>query len=154
MSDAERIRNGLKKFPSLSAKELAKKLKVDLQRVYTIKWQESKKAKADMKAAASNVGPKAELDGSGWQSVSVLSPEEVEAIWNEKNHPEDTDAINPEHYKIGGIDTIDFIEAKGLGFHLGNVVKYVSRSDFKGKRIEDLKKALWYLNRAIEQGEK
>jgi hypothetical protein len=60
------------------------------------------------------------------------------------------DPINPSHYTSGGIDTIDFIEAKELSFHLGNVVKYISRAGKKGDRTEDLKKALWYLMREIE----
>jgi hypothetical protein len=63
-----------------------------------------------------------------------------------------TDMVNhPPHYKAGGMETIDFIEAKGLGYHLGNVVKYITRADHKGNKLEDLKKAQWYLNRAIEQ---
>jgi hypothetical protein len=62
------------------------------------------------------------------------------------------DMVNsPTHYKVGGIETIDFIEAKNLGYHLGNVVKYVSRADHKNARLEDLKKARWYLDRAIER---
>jgi hypothetical protein len=66
-----------------------------------------------------------------------------------------TDVVNhPPHYKTGGIETIDYIEAKQLGYHLGNVVKYVSRADHKGKQIEDLKKARWYLDREIERLEK
>ncbi len=64
------------------------------------------------------------------------------------------DTVNhPNHYKTGGIETIDFIEAKGLGFHLGNVVKYVTRADHKGNRLEDLKKARWYLDREILRAE-
>jgi uncharacterized protein YacL (UPF0231 family) len=65
------------------------------------------------------------------------------------------DAINhPAHYTAGGIETIDFIEAKGLGYHLGNVVKYITRADHKGDRLENLKKAQWYLNREIEKSGK
>jgi hypothetical protein len=56
---------------------------------------------------------------------------------------------HPPHYKAGGIETIDFIEAKKLGYNLGNVVKYVSRADLKGNKLEDLQKAKWYLERAI-----
>ena len=57
---------------------------------------------------------------------------------------------SPSHYTRGGIEVIDFIEAKGLNFHLGNVVKYVSRAGFKqDAKIQDLEKALWYLNREI-----
>ena len=43
------------------------------------------------------------------------------------------------------------IEAKNLNYHLGNVVKYITRADHKGKRLEDLKKARWYLDREIER---
>ena len=65
--------------------------------------------------------------------------------------PYATDMINsPPHYTAGGIETIDFIEAKKLGYNLGNVVKYITRSDLKGDRLENLEKALWYLNREIK----
>ena len=60
------------------------------------------------------------------------------------------DMVNhPAHYKVGGIETIDFIEAKKLNYNLGNVVKYLTRADHKGNRKEDLLKARWYLNREI-----
>jgi Protein of unknwon function (DUF3310) len=65
------------------------------------------------------------------------------------------DQVNsPAHYTDGGIQTIDFIEAKGLNFHLGNVVKYISRAGKKGDNLEDLLKAQWYLNREIERNGK
>lgn len=63
------------------------------------------------------------------------------------------DNVNhPDHYKDGGVEVIDFIEAKNLGYHLGNVVKYVSRAGKKDpkKELEDLKKANWYLTRKID----
>jgi len=56
---------------------------------------------------------------------------------------------NPAHYVVGGIETIDFIEAKKLGYNLGNVVKYLTRADHKGNKLEDLRKAQWYLTREI-----
>jgi len=60
------------------------------------------------------------------------------------------DMVNsPAHYKVGGIETIDFIEAKGLSYNLGNVVKYITRADYKGDKRQDLEKARWYLNREI-----
>jgi len=60
------------------------------------------------------------------------------------------DMVNhPPHYTSGGIETIDFIEAKQLGYHLGQVIKYVSRAGKKGDALEDLKKARWYLDREI-----
>ncbi len=64
------------------------------------------------------------------------------------------DSVNhPAHYNAGGIEVIDVIEAFGLGFHLGNVVKYILRSDRKGATIEDLRKARWYLDRQIARTE-
>jgi hypothetical protein len=62
---------------------------------------------------------------------------------------------HPKHY--GGdttYETIKVIEAWKLNFHLGNAVKYISRAGLKGERIQDLKKALWYLQREIERSEK
>ena len=56
---------------------------------------------------------------------------------------------SPAHYKVGGIETIDFIEAKRLNYNLGNVVKYITRADHKANRLEDLQKAAWYLSREI-----
>lgn len=55
---------------------------------------------------------------------------------------------NPSHYTDGGYETIDFIEKMQLGYHLGNAVKYISRAGKKtADPIEDLNKALWYLER-------
>ncbi|MEI5668147.1 DUF3310 domain-containing protein [Bosea sp. CCNWLW174] len=63
---------------------------------------------------------------------------------------------HPPHY--GGADdpfeAIKVVEAWSLCFHLGNVVKYVSRSGKKGNALEDLKKARWYLDRKIANIEK
>ena len=62
----------------------------------------------------------------------------------------EADPVNhPAHYTTGGIETIDFIEAKKLGYNLGNVVKYITRSGLKGNQLEDLRKAQWYLSREI-----
>jgi hypothetical protein len=56
---------------------------------------------------------------------------------------------HPPHYKQGGIETIDVIEAWNLGFCLGNAVKYISRAGKKGDALEDLRKARWYVDREI-----
>lgn len=59
---------------------------------------------------------------------------------------------HPSHYTDGKIEVFDFIQDKGLGFCLGNVVKYVARAGKKNpaKRVEDLQKAAWYLQKQIE----
>lgn len=63
------------------------------------------------------------------------------------------ESINhPEHYGGDNIyEAIKVIEAWELDFSLGNTIKYISRAGKKekAKEIEDLKKALWYLNRKI-----
>jgi len=69
---------------------------------------------------------------------------------------EKNDIINhPAHYTSGKIEVIDVIEDWALGFCLGNVVKYIARAGKKdpAKRKEDLKKALWYLQREIQNEE-
>jgi hypothetical protein len=76
------------------------------------------------------------------QARRQLSIEMIEPKSDPVNHPA--------HYKAGGIETIDFIEAKGLNYRLGNVVKYITRADHKGNRKQDLEKAMWYLKREIE----
>lgn len=58
---------------------------------------------------------------------------------------------NPAHYKAGGIEAIDVIEAFELGHHLGNVVAYVLRADRKGAALQDLMKARWYIDREINR---
>lgn len=67
------------------------------------------------------------------------------------------DNVNhPDHYNHGKIEVIDFIEDQHLGFHLGNAVKYISRAGRKNpdKTIEDLRKAVWYINRQIQRLER
>jgi hypothetical protein len=60
----------------------------------------------------------------------------------------------PTHYRRhpSGIECIEIVEH--MSFNLGNVVKYVWRADEKGRALEDLRKALWYLTREIEKREK
>lgn len=60
---------------------------------------------------------------------------------------------HPQHYRSGGMEAIDVIEAFGLGFNLGNVAKYVLRAGRKADALEDLMKARWYLNREIARME-
>lgn len=71
-------------------------------------------------------------------------------------HQEPRDEVNhPPHYNCGDWEVIDVIEAAGLGFHLGNVLKYVMRAGHKNPYTytQDLKKAAWYLERAIARAE-
>lgn len=66
--------------------------------------------------------------------------------------PNKEDVINhPSHYTRGKIEVIDFIEDQQLPYHLGNVIKYIARAGYKGDKLEDLKKARWYLDRYINE---
>lgn len=63
--------------------------------------------------------------------------------------PENNAVNHPRHYNTGMFEVIDVIEDWELGFNLGNAVKYIARADHKGKPIEDLEKAVWYLQREL-----
>lgn len=62
---------------------------------------------------------------------------------------------HPPHYTAGKVEVIDYIEQVASIYDsseaplIGNVIKYVSRAPLKGKKLEDLKKAQWYLNRLV-----
>lgn len=61
---------------------------------------------------------------------------------------------HPSHYNSGGIEVIDVIEDWGLGFSLGNALKYICRAGRKtNDPTEDLKKAQWYIRRAMRNRE-
>jgi hypothetical protein len=98
--------------------------------------QEQKDSVIDLTIAGSPLRPKTRLL-SGTDIYNITKGKEVDLV------------NNPPHYTTGGIETIDFIEAKGLGYNLGNVVKYITRADHKGNRVEDLRKAKRYLEREI-----
>ena len=137
--------------------DVAKKLKVKPTAVYQVRYQMNKPARlAKFRAEAA---ARAALDEAFFQEqdrlAALKAKEEPVDIYTAAPVQEvvQPDPVNhPAHYKKGGIETIDFIEAKRLGYHLGNVVKYISRAYDKGG-MEDLLKAQWYLTRAIEKGE-
>lgn len=64
---------------------------------------------------------------------------------------EDDPVNHPKHYIDGRIEVIEYIEDKNLGFCLGNAIKYISRAGKKekDKEIQDLRKAMWYIERRI-----
>ncbi len=64
------------------------------------------------------------------------------------------DVVNkPKHYTEhpSGIECIQVTEH--MGFNLGNAIKYIWRCDLKKDSIEDLKKAIWYINREVQKRE-
>jgi hypothetical protein len=71
-----------------------------------------------------------------------------------------TDMVNhPQHYKIGGIETIDYMQAKSspeefCGHLRLTAIKYLSRGPYKADALEDYKKAKWYIDKLIQEMEK
>lgn len=63
---------------------------------------------------------------------------------------------HPKHYggKDNPYEAIKVIEAWDLGFNLGNTLKYISRAGKKDSTIQDLEKAVWYLQREIQNRKK
>jgi len=157
--------------PTAPSAEIAKKFDVKSQAVSTIKWQLKQKPKENVQKfmgvtmatedipkltdeQATRLADNMKRPKMRMLSVSTSNESFAERVYAVTKGM--VDAVNhPPHYKDGGIETIDYIEAKGLGYHLGNAVKYISRAGKKGTNqgLEDLKKAQWYLNRAIEKNE-
>jgi hypothetical protein len=126
LTNAARIRNYMASHPNAKPKDIAEALKITVGQIYVERTKSKKKS--------NTITLPQKPEPVNTITVSTPSPDPV-------NHPA--------HYKAGGIETIDFIEAKGLNYNLGNVVKYITRSDLKGNRKQDLEKAMWYLKREI-----
>ena len=130
----ELVRKMLEANPNTKAAEVAKKLGITKTYTYVLL----------SKARKANLKPEEILQ----PIVIAKFRERMEALGGVTIT--EIDPVNrPPHYTTGGIETIDFIEAKKLGYNLGNVVKYITRADHKGNKLEDLRKAQWYLSREI-----
>ena len=128
----------------LKPKDIAVKAKCSLAYVYNTLSENKVKqmdAKADAQYRLSRVGG----------VMKKVTAVDLQTLVTNLRQGKADNINHPSHYKTGGIETIDFIEAKKLDYHLGNVVKYITRADLKGNKLEDLQKAQWYLNRAISK---
>ena len=144
-----------KKMPKkivLHAKEVELANKVGVSTAEYAK-QKAKILKAPKKKATPLPMPE-DRDGFvyRWINTDALSEDAKDALASKLITMEEpvSDPVNhPSHYKTGGIETIDFIEAKQFNYNMGNAVKYISRAEHKGNKKQDLEKAVWYLNREI-----
>ena len=62
----------------------------------------------------------------------------------------ESDKIGPSYYKRGSIQVWDFVRDQGLNFHLGNAIKYICRAGHKDSKIQDLEKAIHYLQNELD----
>ena len=167
-SKAQQVRAYQAKHPNASAAQVAKATGADVGYVYAIRHSDRKTPEV-VKFMGVTIAK---------DDITKLTPEQQKRIadnlakmtqgrdrlqaatrFADAQHvtmeePQADNVNHPAHYKVGGIETIDFIEAKRLDYNLGNVVKYVTRADYKGNKLEDLQKALWYLNRAVDKATK
>jgi hypothetical protein len=161
LTNTTKVLRYVKKNPSAKAVEVAKAVGVKVNTVYQVVHLARKKAKSLPMTAIkpSTNAPNAQM------SLNLFSDPPKRGRPNKKNQMNLTeirggqvrlvkaltDNVNhPPHYKAGGIETIDFIEAKSLNYNLGNVIKYITRADHKGNKLEDLAKAQWYLARELK----
>ena len=134
-STAHKVRQFIKTNPYTTPRKIAEILGCTVDTVYyargTMRKKKPKSKQLELPLEVRRERPKIRLQGTVDRNPEV-------------------DMVNsPPHYTAGGVETIDFIEAKNLNYNLGNAVKYITRAGLKGNRVEDLQKAKWYIEREI-----
>lgn len=152
MSKKEKILSLLSQGKKVS--EVAKATKSTTKYVYYVRWTDKQKQSKIVKAVTEMKATLNALDKIKDKPKKVIvQPDYLDkALTLLKN--QQPDLVNhPPHYTAGGIDFIDFAEAKGLteNAYLFNVVKYVVRAGKKidADPVQDLEKAEFYLKREI-----
>ena len=178
-SMTDKIRKHIIKHPDHTAQQVADAVGTTSSYVHTVMWKTKKKAESLKTTPVKDDHKLVQVftaDTPTGQSITMQADEVTDLTEEQKARlienlgkprmrmatraekitkpglyevPMADNVNHPAHYKVGGIETIDFIEAKGLNYNIGNVVKYLTRADHKGNRREDLAKARWYLNREI-----
>ena len=133
-STAHKVRAFIRKNPNMTPKEVADAMNTNIDIVYyargSMRKKKIKSKQLELPLEVRRERAKIRLQSSGVER----QPDMVNS---------------PPHYTAGGVETIDFIEAKNLNYNLGNAVKYITRAGLKGNRVEDLQKAKWYIEREI-----
>jgi len=150
-SKAQEIRSYVAANPNAKPKDVAKAIGVGISYVYTVLWTAKKKAKVKKPSLPRKVLTLKQIKEATARVQEFIRSDlpPLPSTQIEMFEPASDPVNHPAHYKVGGIETIDFIEAKKLNYNIGNVVKYLTRADHKGNRKQDLEKAMWYLTREI-----
>lgn len=141
-TNASRIRAYMRENPKAAPDAVAKALGIRRDNVYATKQYDKLRAKRLRMARKANPIMVVTDTGAAAMPIVMLDP---------------VDNVNsPEHYKVGGIETIDFIKAKLTpeefrGYLKGNVLKYASRAGHKNNAVEDAGKLAWYANRLSKE---
>jgi hypothetical protein len=153
-SMAHKVRAYMKLHPQATAKEVAKDLGIYATVVHSTMWRDKKFGAPKRRYKT--------RDKDAYGTVAVTSsnapidPALPITMEEPKAEAPKVDMVNsPPHYKVGGIEVIDFIKAKLTteefrGYLQGNVLKYSSRVGYKGDASEDLAKLVWYANKLQE----
>ena len=169
-SMAHKVRAFLKLHPKAKAATVAKDLGIQPSVVHSTMWRDKKfgapKRRYTKKAKAFVLNPQQvaamQQPENTWKTVAVATSNTsfasklVEIPITMEEPKIEVDMVNsPPHYKVGGIEVIDFIQAKLTteefrGYLQGNVLKYSSRVGYKGDASEDLAKLVWYANKLQE----
>ena len=83
--------------------------------------------------------------------IKEWDDEDAFVEWEKEQYMKNDVVNSPKHYTHGKYEVIDVIEDWDLNFRLANAVKYIARHKHKGKPLEDLEKALWYLQREVDR---
>lgn len=161
ISKSEKARRLLQATPTLTALALSEKMGISRNYAYKLMHNLKNEVKVEDVIEEKETFQEDEDDANKkaiakardlWNEHLIYKTSQGKAKIRMMQGDEEKETVNhPPHYKVGGIETIDFIEAKGLDYCLGNVVKYITRADHKGNKVEDLRKAQWYLTRAISK---
>lgn len=122
--------------PEVKSSDIAKKFGISVQHVYVIRH--SLRKKAALVGAVKTAKPKLRMQ----LPITMEEPK--------------VDMVNsPPHYKVGGIEVIDYIKAKLTpeefrGYLKGNMLKYTSRAGHKDDAVEDIGKLVWYATKLQE----
>jgi hypothetical protein len=152
LTTIEKVRRYYEKFPDAKHTEVSSALGIDIKYLYVIKNKLKTTGRlptipaVPLTTITTDESFKALLEQVRIKPINKIRMEAPERMTVSAT----PDLVNqPPHYTTGGIETIDFIEAKKLNYNLGNVIKYLTRADHKGNKLEDLRKAQWYLTREI-----
>ena len=157
LTTIEKVRRHYEKFPDAKHAEVSSALGIDIKYLYVIKNKLKTTGRLPTNPAVplttltTKESISAMLEPTYKRKIRMEAPERMIEVSYLPKVSATPDSVNhPAHYTAGGIETIDFIEAKRLNYNMGNAVKYITRADHKGNRKQDLEKALWYIQRELD----